>query len=125
MSTFWSRKRRVTAAPVIAIGLLVMGAVVGSLSGCGATELTVEAPPGVSVKSASVDDEGLFKCDFTSSVSGELEFSLGYSAASEHIVDRGVIRFTEEVSAGQAQSILRALPLDYGTIEWGTLVLGF
>jgi hypothetical protein len=128
-------KRRLLTLLLVAIALLVTGAVVGSISGCGGTTLEVEAPAGVEVEDARIKDDGTLNCDFRSDKSGTLNFRLPYDATmtpennpaiiSGEVSIHETITFSKQVEAGEAYSISPQLPVSGGDIAWGPLVLEF
>lgn len=102
--------------------------------GCGTeTELTVKAPPGVDVKSASIGSGGTLKCSFTSNKSGELRFSLSYKKTmtpennpailSGEVELNETVSFTKDVEANKNYDIsqqfdnLKGDDISYGTFE--------
>jgi hypothetical protein len=108
-----------------------------TFTGCkSGTDLTVDAPPGVDVKSATLNDNGTLNCMFTANRSGTLEFTLDYQATitSKHnpniligsINVSQVLSFSIDVEDGQEYNISRQLQLGVrGDMTRGTLLLRF
>ena len=102
--------------------------------GCGGgTKLTVEAPSGVEVESASVGSDGTLKCNLTSNKSGELKFSLSFKKTmtpennpaikSGKIEQTGTASFTKDVEANENQDISEQIDMLKGDVSFGTLVI--
>ena len=104
--------------------------------GCGgSTALTVEAPSGVEVESASINSDWTLNCKFYTSRDGNLKFSLDCervvtSEDNPNIISGSftmveTLSFTKEVEADNEYDISVQFDSKIGDISWGTLALEF
>ncbi len=116
--------------------ILVLFMLSFTVTGCDSgTDLDVNAPSGVDVKSASINDDGTLNCKFTTTKSGTLQFNLEMQAiiTPEHnpnllsgsIQTNRTFSFAKEVEAGQEYDISPQFNVPAGDITWGTLLLRF